>query len=262
MLPSANLTDDDLGVLALIMNDKYESAPIETNHYFCNGSYIREMVAPANTLIIGRVHKQGGFVNVLTKGRLILRDESGEVKEVSAPYTFIAKSGGRKTAYTLEDTVWLNIHSINVSTVQDAEAETLEEEKPELKDRFDFIKTISALGMSPDMVQAISEINCDLVDLDMDLFGVEFKESTIHGIGMFATRDFEENAIICPSRICSFRTAAGRYTNHGANPNAETVMLDNHSSHYKATKFIKSGDEIMIDYKQAFDVARTMDGVK
>lgn len=77
-----------------------------TNH-FGPGIYIREMFAPADTVIIGHKHK-GPCMNVLVKGSMRIIGPDGVPDVIKAPMIFNT-GPGRKVAYTLEDVVFQNI---------------------------------------------------------------------------------------------------------------------------------------------------------
>lgn len=79
--------------------------PIE--HFFGPGLYIRQMTGLKGTFAIGHEHLTE-HVNIIVKGSFIVLNGEDSFK-IDAPYIF--NSGpGRKAAYFLEDTIWLNIH--------------------------------------------------------------------------------------------------------------------------------------------------------
>ncbi len=91
-------------------------------HHFGGGIYMREMSAPAGTLLLGHEHK-GEHMCVLLKGSLRLQNENGTTSDITAPITFVAPAG-RKLALTLEDVSFLNIHP---NTEEERDIEKLEE---------------------------------------------------------------------------------------------------------------------------------------
>lgn len=78
------------------------------DHFFASGVYVRQMSAPAGTLIVGHEHRFE-HVCILLKGSMTVATPEG-VKTVSAPLTFIAPPG-RKVALVLEDIVFHNVHA-------------------------------------------------------------------------------------------------------------------------------------------------------
>jgi hypothetical protein len=83
---------------------------------------------------------------------------------------------------------------------------------------------------------------------------VETKLSPVDGIGIFARCDFGPGDVIVCMREGSMRTPAGRYTNHSDTPNAQ-VVHDEKDLVLVACSGIASGEEVLIDYRQAFGAA-------
>ena len=80
--------------------------PVE--HIFGPGIYIRQVLMPAGSLVIGHSHKIPSL-NMVLSGKLALLE--GDVRrEIVAPYIFTSKEG-RKVAYVLEDCVFQNIYA-------------------------------------------------------------------------------------------------------------------------------------------------------
>ena len=80
-----------------------------TNH-FSPGVYIREVMMPKDSIVIGHEHRTN-HMNIVSQGSLILLDLDTEEKTlIEAPCTFESKAGTRKVGYILEDCVWSNIH--------------------------------------------------------------------------------------------------------------------------------------------------------
>lgn len=77
-------------------------------HYFGEGTYVREMRLPKDTVIVGRIHRYQE-VCVLTKGIILVKaDGATESKVYEAPYVFTA-APGKKVLYILENAIFLNI---------------------------------------------------------------------------------------------------------------------------------------------------------
>ncbi len=82
--------------------------PCPVTHHFGGGIYLREMFAPAGTLILGHEHR-GEHMCVLLKGSMKILGDEGQVRTIHAPLIFTAPAG-RKLALTLEDVTFMNIH--------------------------------------------------------------------------------------------------------------------------------------------------------
>jgi hypothetical protein len=86
----------------------HPKAEIVTNHYFAEGTYTREILIPAGTLLTGKLHRFS-CINILAKGKIKVVTDEGEY-DVEAPYTFVSGAGVKKVGYVLEDAVWINVH--------------------------------------------------------------------------------------------------------------------------------------------------------
>ncbi|WP_111860643.1 hypothetical protein [Acinetobacter sp. CFCC 10889] len=95
---------------------QFKQAEIPVFHHFSLGQYARECHLPAQTFVIGKVHRHA-HVNVISKGRVAQADENG-IKILSAPCTFINEIGAKRVLYVFEDTIWTTIHN-NPSNTQD-----------------------------------------------------------------------------------------------------------------------------------------------
>jgi hypothetical protein len=98
-------------------------------HFFGPSIYIREVVMPAGTVVVGKYHKDDHLCNMI-EGRMVVVGEDGEQREVAAPAVFMAKKG-RKTAYIIETVRFQNIFSTDETDVEKLE-HMLVEDSPTL----------------------------------------------------------------------------------------------------------------------------------
>ena len=77
-------------------------------HRFADNVYAREILLPAGTIVIGKIHRYG-HLNIVSKGHVSVLTEDG-VEELHGPMTFISKPGTKRVVYAHEDTVWTTIH--------------------------------------------------------------------------------------------------------------------------------------------------------
>ena len=88
--------------------------------------------------------------------------------------------------------------------------------------------------------------------------GVTIKESSVQGLGLFATKDFDADVVLGIVHVLnknfphgSIRTALGAFYNHSDNPNCRNVAGFWHQLPVKyliTTKPIKAGDELTAAY--------------
>lgn len=115
----AAMAVDDLEAFALLQPQV--ECPVA--HHFGPGVYIREVRIPAGTVVVGHSHKDENL-NIMLAGKMALVLD-GQVSIVSAPFQTVAKPG-RKAAYVLEDTVWLNVYATTETDIDKLEATYVE----------------------------------------------------------------------------------------------------------------------------------------
>lgn len=237
-------------------------------HHFGPGLCVREVSMPAGTLAIG--HKQKfEHMNVLLKGSVMIVNDDGTTKVLTAPLMFIGKPG-QKVGYVLEDLVWQNIYATDLKDVDAIEAHFVEkcdgwQQDQLLKsaqaalayevDRVDYQEMLVESGFSHETALRQSENTDDLIWVDSAVTRVS--ESPIQGKGLFVTSPVKAGSVICPARIDGQRTQAGRYTNHSRTPNAWMVLQSNGNIDLVALVDFDGcmgggiGTEATIDYRQA-----------
>ena len=114
-----------------------------------------------------------------------------------------------------------------------------------------YLKTLDELGMTHNEYRSIVENTDDILNMDINSFSLYLDNSSIEGIGLFASKNFNGGDYICPVLLGTNRTLAGRYTNHSDAPNVSGEILGN-SIHYIAIKGVGIGDEILVDYSKSF----------
>lgn len=77
-------------------------------HHFADDVYGREILLPADSVVVGKIHRYG-HLNVITKGHASVLTEFG-VEELRAPCIFVSKPGTKRVVYAHEDTVWITFH--------------------------------------------------------------------------------------------------------------------------------------------------------
>jgi hypothetical protein len=100
-------------------------------HFFGPSIYIREVVMPAGTVVVGKYHKEDHLCNMI-EGRMVVVGEDGEQREIVAPAVFMAKKG-RKTAYIIETVRFQNIFSTDETDVEKLEHMLVEDSPTLLK---------------------------------------------------------------------------------------------------------------------------------
>lgn len=106
--------------LALKELPQIDAPPV---HHFADGVYIRELVIPKDSLIIGKRHRHSTF-NIILKGDISLYMGDNEpVKRLTGPCIFVSEPGVKKMGFAHEETVFLNIHPTDKTDPEEIEAE-------------------------------------------------------------------------------------------------------------------------------------------
>tara|TARA_R110000851_G_C13101812_1_gene568632 strand:+ start:9534 stop:10025 length:492 start_codon:yes stop_codon:yes gene_type:complete len=88
--------------------DDASKIEFQVTHRFADNVYIREMLIPQDSFIIGKIHTTQ-FFNILVSGQCLLATTDGVI-HIRAPYTFISEPGSQKCAIALTDVLWQTVH--------------------------------------------------------------------------------------------------------------------------------------------------------
>ena len=232
-------------------------SPDHLKNYFANGAYVREMSLPANTAVVGRIHKHE-TINILLEGEIVVVDESGNKKHLKAPHVFVAPAGNQKAAMTITPVRWLNSFACETTDPKEAldllTCETMTEYNNHLlaiEDKKQLKLIAGRVGLSSEQMNKL--VNTDDLTVMSDEYNhIYIKESDINGLGLFSSLDIKGGDIICPMRIGDNRTIAGRYSNHSSKPNAKALFVDGKPILYALTNIGKN-EEITCDYNNVLD---------
>lgn len=100
---------------------KLPQTDLPLKHHFAPGLYIREIFMPADTVVIGMIHKTE-HPNILVKGACYIVHDDGRREELRAPMTFASKAGVQKVLYITEDMIWMTCHVTTETDVEKLEA--------------------------------------------------------------------------------------------------------------------------------------------
>jgi len=88
-------------------------------HSFTDGVYAREMTIPAETMVVGKIHKHRHH-NFLLKGEMLVATAERGVEHLKAPLMIVSEPGTQRVGYALTETVWTCIHK-NEDNIEDLE---------------------------------------------------------------------------------------------------------------------------------------------
>lgn len=84
-------------------------AELPLQHHYAPGLYAREMLIPAGSLVVGKIHKHS-HINVISAGVAWVVTEFGKDRLV-APFTFVSEPGTKRTVLAETDVIWTTIHT-------------------------------------------------------------------------------------------------------------------------------------------------------
>jgi hypothetical protein len=99
-------------------------------HRFSDGIYLREILMPKGTHIVGKIHATEHF-NVVLTGKCTVITAEG-ITEITAPYTFISKAGVQKVVVVHEDCQWQTLHVTDKTNLDEIEKEVIVEDYDQL----------------------------------------------------------------------------------------------------------------------------------
>ena len=99
-------------------------------HRFADGCYLREIFMPQGARVIGKIHATEHF-NILLTGRVTVITAEGS-QEITAPYTFVSKSGVQKVVIIHEDCLWQTVHVTDKTNIDEIDEEIIVEDYDQL----------------------------------------------------------------------------------------------------------------------------------
>jgi hypothetical protein len=231
--------------------------------------YARTIFIPAGTAVTGTLTKLDNVC--IVSGDITVTTDNG-MQRLIGFHVLPASKGYKRVGYAHGDTYWTTIIHTESKTIEEAE-DAMTDESSMLqtrrksiefdwasKARADYSAFVVEYGLPLGFIDARMRQTDDLIETDACYRNMIMAPSRIHGIGVFANRNIKAKEIIAPARRQNKRCVAGRFTNHSHDPNAEFVMtgIDDHVD-MVATRQIKSGEEITVDYRVSGRVAYAID---
>lgn len=95
-----------------------------TDHWFCEGVYVRQLRIPKGYTVTGKIHRHA-CINILLQGSIRIALTDGSQTTMHAPHIFISEPGEKKAGFALEDTLWLNVHATEETDLQKIEEQLI-----------------------------------------------------------------------------------------------------------------------------------------
>jgi hypothetical protein len=118
-----------------------EQAELPTLHHFAGGMYCREMHVPADTMIVGKVHKSEHFFMLLAGEMTLICD--GFRQRVAAPFISVSQPGMKRAGYAHSECVCANVHCVgDVRDMEAVEALLVEQDPTARFDAYNHVKPL------------------------------------------------------------------------------------------------------------------------
>lgn len=112
---------------------QHEQVECPEAHDFAEGVYVRTIMIPKDTLILGKRHRFE-TCNILLAGEISIYMGKGKpVKRLKAPCIFNSAPGVRKLGYTHKDTLFSNIHPTSKTDLKEIEEDFIVSEKEHIE---------------------------------------------------------------------------------------------------------------------------------
>lgn len=96
---------------------------IPVEHFFAPGQCVRTCIIPADTYVVGKMHRHEHFVMLVNGEASILTDKGME--RITAPRKWISKPGAKRPVYTHTECEFLTVHSTDETDLDKLEAQLI-----------------------------------------------------------------------------------------------------------------------------------------
>ncbi len=102
---------------------KCEQTELTPSHYFADGQCLRELVIPAQTFVVGKIHRHEHVV-MLASGEVTINTNNG-MERIKGPKVWVSPAGAKRALFTHTECVFWTSH-LNPTNTQDlAELEAI-----------------------------------------------------------------------------------------------------------------------------------------
>lgn len=78
-------------------------------HYFAPGMYGRELAIPADSVVVGKIHRHQ-HITILLSGTATINTDKG-METITGPHTWISQENAKRALYTHTDCVFFTCHT-------------------------------------------------------------------------------------------------------------------------------------------------------
>lgn len=135
-----NLNTRDKVIFAEKLMKQLPQRELKVEHDFSFGVYARILYIPADTILVGKLHKYPQ-INLIRQGELSVL-VGNEIKRLKAPYVVASPAGTKRIAQVHRDTIWVTVHGTNLKDID------LIEQTFIAQDENDYLNHVRQLSLS------------------------------------------------------------------------------------------------------------------
>lgn len=109
---------------------KMPQADVPLYHHFSKGVYARELMLPAGTAAVGKMHGTEHLIIIACGDVTIMTDDG--MRRLQGPLVLNSKPGVKRAAYAHADTTIITIHVTDETDLDKIEAQVIVPETPEM----------------------------------------------------------------------------------------------------------------------------------
>lgn len=226
----------------------------QLKEYYSGGMYCRHITIPKGAMITGRVYKFD-HLETMISGSILIAAADGPKKHYQGFNVIEAEEGKRQAGLALEKTIWMTVcavpegvpldHMLDYTTTVGYEeyynyCNTI--------NRLDYNKLLVEMNITEDEMTIIVNSE-EITEMPLKYNNIYVSKSTLSGKGLFSNTAIKKGDLICPARILSDRTIAGRYSNHALKANS-FMCKDGDTYFFRARKDIRENEEITCNYRE------------
>jgi hypothetical protein len=102
-----------------------QATGLVTKHFWADGMYCRELYRPADTTIVGKVHKKEHLF-IVASGTLLITNGDEATREVTGPAVFVCQPGTKRATYAVTDVTAITVHRCEFKDMQDIDNDLVE----------------------------------------------------------------------------------------------------------------------------------------
>jgi hypothetical protein len=111
---------------------------LRTEHFFADGMYCRSLFRPADTLIVGKVHKRE-HLYIVASGEVTVIGKNYK-ERIIGPRVVVSAPGTKRAVYSHTDATCMTVHRTDETDLDKIEAELIEPDETSVFDAHNQLK--------------------------------------------------------------------------------------------------------------------------